>query len=212
MSVLGDFDWLIFHLRGGYIFLHLCMFSNHWPDARHSEFYLLEARYFCIPVNTELYSRMQFNYVILLVLLLRLVGAPFSLGLTMPHFLGRTLLIMLLSAPWVLRFSSLAGKNWHCFQMFMVAKYTLLQFFQMVLCMASGHFLRHTCANPVLWWILKGVSLHTSRIFFLYSFLLSVILSRNSSHVFLHRFSALSLPDSSLFFSPCLVAWKLSRK
>ena len=68
MSVLCDFDWLIFHLRVGYIFLLLCMFNNHWPDARHCEFYLLEARYFCIPVNTELCSGMQFNYLILLSL------------------------------------------------------------------------------------------------------------------------------------------------
>lgn len=69
---------------------------------------------FCIPVNIELCSGLQFNYMILLSVAFKVFRATFSLRLIISYYWGKILLNLLIKVSWIVGLSSLVGENWHC--------------------------------------------------------------------------------------------------
>lgn len=111
MSIL-HFNWLIFFFRKKFFGFFACLvISDLIPDI--TNFILLDTRYFCIPVNifSVLFWK-QWSYLesIWSFRVLKFgwqVQSHVWLVLIVPCCWGRTLL--LLSVPWIIKFSSMAS-------------------------------------------------------------------------------------------------------
>lgn len=114
------FEWVIFLLIIGHIFLLVCMHDNFSLDARHHEFYFSEYWKFELLINILMLSSQSVSSYLEIVwffqaLLWRLGESSVVLRLELIIFYhqGKNFLCTLPSAPGIINFCSPIGRNKH---------------------------------------------------------------------------------------------------
>ena len=149
------FEWVLFLLIIGHIFLFVCMPGNFLLDVRHHEFYFFEYWKFELPTNILMLSSQSVPSYLEIVwffqaLLWRLGESSVVLRLELIIFYhwGKNLLCTLPSAPGIINFCSPIGRNKH-YSLYYVsaAEYCFFQSFLSGFFPQSYVILSHACTD-----------------------------------------------------------------